>query len=86
MIVNAPIARILTAEQSSAVAFIKIEDAVVTISYQSNPDKMYEFTSESQAFVSQLTQIVEAEDLMGMSLGGIVADARRVGDLVQSVW
>jgi|TARA_B100001059_G_scaffold203473_1_gene212128 hypothetical protein len=85
MIVNAPIARILTAEQSSAVAFIKIEDAVVTISYQSNPDKMYEFTSESQAFVSQLTQIVEAEDLMGMSLGGIVADARRVGDLVQSV-
>ena len=85
MIVNAPIARSLTAEQSSAVAFIKIEDAVVTISYQSNPDKMYEFTSESQAFVSQLTQIVEAEDLMGMSLGGIVADARRVGDLVQSV-
>lgn len=85
MIVNAPIARILTAEQSSAVAFIKIEDAVVTISYQTNPDKMYEFTSESQAFVSQLTQIVEAEDLMGMSLGGIVADARRVGDLVQSV-
>tara|TARA_A200000159_G_scaffold31781_1_gene28364 strand:- start:1380 stop:1637 length:258 start_codon:yes stop_codon:yes gene_type:complete len=85
MIVNAPIARILTAEQSSAVAFIKIEDAVVTISYQTNPDKMYEFTSESQAFVSQLTQIVEAEDLMGMSLGGIVADARRVGDLVQTV-
>jgi hypothetical protein len=85
MIVNAPIARILTAEQSSAVAFIKIEDAVVTISYQSNPDKMYEFTSESQAFVSQLTQIVEAEDLMSMSLGGIVADARRVGDLVQTV-
>ena len=81
----APIARILTAEQSSAVAFIKIEDAVVTISYQTNPDKMYEFTSESQAFVSQLTQIVEAEDLMGMSLGGIVADARRVGDLVQTV-
>ena len=85
MIVNAPIARILTAEQSSAVAFIKIEDAVVTIAYQSNPDRMYEFTSESQAFVSQLTQIVEAEDLMGMSLGGIVADARRVGDLVQTV-
>lgn len=85
MIVNAPIARILTAEQSSAVAFIKIEDAVVTIAYQSNPDRMYEFTSESQTFVSQLTQIVEAEDLMGMSLGGIVADARRVGDLVQTV-
>ena len=85
MIVNAPIARMLTSEQSSAIAFIKVEDSNVTISYQSNPERMYEFTSESQAFVSQLTQIVEAEDFMGMSLGGIVADARRVGDLVQTV-
>jgi len=84
MIVSAPIARMLTAEQSSAVAFIKIEDNTVTIAYQSNPDNMYEFTSESQTFVSQLTQIVEAEDFMGMSLGGVIADARRVGDLVQN--
>ena len=85
MIVSAPIARILTSEQSSAIAFIKVEDSSVTIAYQTNPDKMYEFTSESQTFVSQLTQIVEADDLMGMSLGGIIADARRVGDLVQTV-
>jgi len=85
MIVNAPIARLLTSEQSSAIAFIKIEDETVTIAYQSNPERMYEFTSESQTFVSQLTQIIEADDLMGMSLGGIIADARRVGDLVQTV-
>ena len=64
-------------------AFIKVEDAVVTIAYQSNPARMYEFTSDSQTFISQLTQIVEAEDLMGMSLGGVIADARRVNDLVQ---
>ena len=85
MIVNAPIARLLTSEQSSAIAFIKIEDNTVTIAYQSNPDRMYEFTSESQTFINQLTQIVEADDLMGMSLGGIIADARRVDDLVQTV-
>ena len=85
MIVSAPIARMLTSEQSSAIAFIKIEDQTVTISYQSNAERMYEFTSESQTFVSQLTQIVEADDIMGMSLGGIIADARRVGDLVQTV-
>jgi hypothetical protein len=85
MIVNAPIARLLTSEQSSAIAFIKIEDETVTIAYQSNPERMYEFTSESQTFVSQLTQIIEADDMMGMSLGGIIADARRVGDLVQTV-
>lgn len=84
MIVNAPIARLVTAEQSSAIAFIKIEDQTVSIAYQSNPDNMYHFTSESQAFISQLTQIVEAEDFMGMSLGGIIADARRVGDLQET--
>ena len=85
MIVSAPIARLLTSEQSSAIAFIKIEEQTVTIAYQTNTDKMYEFTSESQTFIDQLTQIVEAEDFMGMSLGGIIADARRVGDLVQTV-
>ena len=85
MIVNAPIARLLTSEQSSAIAFIKIEDQTVTIAYQSNAERMYEFTSESDTFISQLTQIVEADDMMGMSLGGIIADARRVGDLVQTV-
>jgi hypothetical protein len=85
MIVSAPIARLLTSEQSSAIAFIKIEDKTVTIAYQSNAERMYEFTSDSETFISQLTQIVEADDFMGMSLGGIVADARRVGDLVQSV-
>jgi len=84
MIVNAPIARLISAEQSSAIAFIKIEDQNVTVSYQSNPDNMYNFTSESQEFISQLTQIVEADDLMGMSLGGIIADARRVGDLQEA--
>ena len=47
MIVSAPIARMLTSEQSSAIAFIKIEDQTVTIAYQSNPERMYEFTSES---------------------------------------
>ena len=72
-------------DRSSAIAFIKIEDETVTVAYQSNPDRMYEFTSDSETFISQLTQIVEAEDFMGMSLGGIVADARRVGDLVQTV-
>jgi len=84
MIVNAPIARLISAEQSSAIAFIKIEDQNVTVSYQSNPDNMYNFTSESQAFITQLTQIVEADDFMGMSLGGIIADARRVGDLQEA--
>ena len=84
MIVSAPIARMLTSEQSSAIAFIKIEDETVTIAYQSNPDRMYEFTSESQTFISQLTQIVETEDFMGMSQVVNEADASSVNDLFQT--
>ena len=57
MIVSAPIARMLTSEQSSAIAFIKIEDKTVTIAYQSNAERMYEFTSDSETFINQLTQI-----------------------------
>ena len=33
---------------------------------------------------NSVRQIVEADDLMGMSLGGIIADARRVGDLQEA--
>jgi hypothetical protein len=84
MIVNAPIARVVSAEQSSAIAFIKIEDQNVTVAYQSNPDNMYNYISESQEFISQLTQIVEADDFMGISLGGVISDARRVGDLQEA--
>ena len=84
MTVTAPIARMLTAEQSSAIAFVKVEDLNVTVAYQSNPSNLYTYTADAE-FAQQLTQVLEADDLGGISLGGMISDARRVGDLVESV-
>ena len=57
---------------------------MVTIAYQSNPDNQYTYTADPE-FAAQLTSILEAVDLGGISLGGTIADARRVGDLQQTV-
>ncbi len=84
MTVTAPIVRELTAEESSAIARVRIEGDQVTVSYQSNPANEYTYTADSE-FLQQLISMVEAQDLAGMSLGGTIADARRVGDLVESV-
>lgn len=84
MTVATPVVREFTAEQSSAIARVRIEGDQVTLSYQSNPANEYTYTADSE-FLTSLLQVVEAEDLGGISLGGMVADARRVGDLVETV-
>lgn len=80
MTVTTPIVRELTAEESSAIARVRIEGDQVTISYQSNPANEYTYTADAE-FLTQLTQVVEAQDLAGISLGGMLADARRVGEI-----
>lgn len=84
MTVTAPIVRELTVEESSAIARVRIEGDQVTVSYQSNPANEYTYTAEPD-FLTQLIQVVEAEDLAGISLGSTIADARRVGDLTETV-
>lgn len=84
MTVTTPIARMITAEESSAIAYVKVEGLNVTIAYQSNPDNMYSYTADPE-FAQQLVQILEAEDLAGISLGSTLSDARRVGDLTEAV-
>ena len=84
MTVTAPIARMMTTDESSSIAFVKVEDLLVTVTYQSNLDKVYTYTADPE-FAAQLTSILEAVDLGGISLGGTIADARRVGDLQQTV-
>ena len=84
MTVTAPIARMMTTDESSSIAFVKVEDLLVTVAYQSNPDNLYTYTADPE-FAAQLVSILEAEDLGGISLGGTIADARRVGDLQQTV-
>jgi hypothetical protein len=84
MTVIAPIVREFSADQSSAIARIRIENDQVTVSYQSNPANEYNYNADPE-FLQQLTAVVEAEDLAGISLGGMVSDARRVGDLQETV-
>jgi hypothetical protein len=78
------IVRELTAEESSAIAKIRIEGDHVTVAYQSNPANEYTYTADPE-FLTSLVQVVEATDLGGISLGGMVSDARRVGDLTETV-
>lgn len=84
MTVATPIVRELSADESSAIARIRIDHDQVTVSYQSNPANEYTYTAESE-FLTSLLQVVEAQDLGGISLGGMVSDARRVGDLQETV-
>ena len=84
MTVTVPVVREFTAEESSAIARIRIEGDQVTVAYQSNPANEYTYTAEGE-FLTSLLQVVDAPDLGGISLGGMVSDARRVGDLQETV-
>lgn len=83
-VISAPVVREFTAEESSAIAKIRIENDQVTVAYQSNPDREYNYTADAE-FLTSLLQVVDAADLGGISLGGMVSDARRVGDLTETV-
>ena len=83
MTVTAPIVRNLTADESSAIASVVVDENTVIISYQSNPANEYTYQATDE-FVTSLRQILEADDLMGLSLGGVISDARRVQDLIEA--
>jgi len=78
------VVREFTAEESSAIARIRVENDQVTVSYQSNPANEYSYTADPE-FLTSLLQVIDAPDLGGISLGGMVSDARRVGDLTETV-
>ena len=77
---TAPIFRTFTAEQSSAIANIEIDGTAVEIIFQSNVERAYGFGA-SPAFSQRLTEVISSPDLLGLSLGRLIADARRSGDL-----
>jgi hypothetical protein len=79
---TAPIFRSFTAEQSSAIANIEIDGTAVEIIFQSNTDRAYGFNA-SDAFATHLAEVISSPDLLGLSLGRLINDARRNGDLEQ---
>ena len=81
MTVTAPIFRPFTVEQSSAIANIEIDGTAVEVIFQ-NSNRAYGFDA-TPAFAARLTEVISSPDLLGISLGRLISDARRSGDLQQ---
>ena len=50
--------------------------------FQSNSDRAYGFDA-TPAFAAHLADVISSPDLLGLSLGRLISDARRNGDLQQ---
>jgi hypothetical protein len=79
-ITKAPIYRTFTIEESSAIHNIEIDGNFVEIIFQSNHEKAYLFEATNRYKV-YLTEIIKSPDLLGFSLGSVIAKGRKVGDL-----
>lgn len=75
-----PVYRSFTKEQSSAIANIEVDYLAVEIIFQSNQDRAYGFNATSD-FADYLIEVLESPDLKGISLGRLIAEARKSGDL-----
>jgi hypothetical protein len=81
-IAAAPIFRPFTREESSAIANIEIDGTAVEVIFQSNTDRAYGFDA-TPAFATHLAEVISSPDLLGLSLGRLINDARHSGDLQQ---
>jgi hypothetical protein len=76
----APIYRVFSVDESSAIANIEIDQDLVEIIFHSNTEKAYSFMGSSR-FIAHLTAMIQSPDLLGNSLGATIARARKIGDL-----
>ena len=80
VISNAPMYPSFTVEESSAIYNIEIDGNFIEIIFQSNHEKAYLFEATNRYKV-YLTEILKSPDLLGFSLGSVIAKARKIGDL-----
>ena len=85
VITTAPIFRTFTVEESSAIYNIEIDSNFVEIIFHSNTEKAYVFKG-SDRFIAHLSEVIKSPDLLGFSLGSVIAKARKNGDLEQIVF
>ena len=77
-----PVFRTFTREESSAIHNLHIEhEGFVEVIFQSNTERAYGFDSNPE-FVSDLIEIISYTDCKGISLGKLIAQARKNGNLV----
>lgn len=78
----APIYRSFSVDQSSAIANVEIDGNYVELIFQSNTERAYVFKG-SDRFIAHLSAVIQSPDLLGLSLGSVIAKARKNGDLQQ---
>lgn len=77
-----PVFRTFTREESSAIHNLHIEhEGYVEVIFQSNTEKAYGFDSNPE-FCADLVKIISYTDCAGISLGRLIAQARKNGNLV----
>jgi hypothetical protein len=82
VITKAPIYRTFTIDESSAIYNIEIDENFVEIIFQSNTEKAYIFKG-SDRLIPYLSEVIKSPDLLGQSLGSLIAKWRKSGDLEQ---
>ena len=82
VISKAPIFRTFSIDESSAIHNIEIDSNFVEIIFQSNTERAYVFKGSSR-FIAHLSEVIQSPDLLGLSLGSVIAKARKNGDLEQ---
>ena len=80
VISNRPIYRTFTVAESSAIYNVEVDKNFVEIIFQGNTEKAYLFLG-SDRFVAHLSEVIKSPDLLGLSLGSLIAKARKNGDL-----
>jgi hypothetical protein len=78
---TAPVTRTFTVAESSAIQNLHIEqEGYVEVIFQNNTNRAYGFNSNPE-FCADLIDVISYTDLRGESLGRIIAQARRNGNL-----
>lgn len=77
---TAPLTRPFTAEQSSAIANVELDGLAVELIFQSNLERAYGFNA-TPAFAAKLAEVICSPDLLGLSLGRLISQARKDGSL-----
>lgn len=82
---KAPIFRVFTVEESTALYRIEVDENFVEIIFRSNTEKAYLFRG-SDRLIPHLIEVLKSPDLLGQSLGSLIARSRKIGDLQQIEW
>jgi hypothetical protein len=75
-----PIYRTFTVDESSAIYNVEIDENLVEIIFHSNTERAYVFRG-SDRLIPYLTSVLKSPDLLGQSLGSLIAKWRKSGDL-----